>query len=123
MRSSSHGARCALAISCAVRACTKVSEPPAGSPCSFSVSRTEPTAASGTDRSFSGLGAAFGLARPGSVERFQAASALARSIAPSASVGIRPALTARSTATWLTPRWRAWARIDNPMLVPPQTTQ
>jgi hypothetical protein len=42
--------RCALAISCAVRACTKVTLPLAGRPCSLSVSRTEPTALAVTGR-------------------------------------------------------------------------
>ena len=53
IRCSRSRARCALAISCAVRAWTKVTFEPAGSPCSFSVSRTEPSAASATGFRFS----------------------------------------------------------------------
>ena len=97
-------ARCALAISCAVRACTKVTLPPAGSPCSFSVSRTEPTAASATGRRFSGFGLATVCVRPGSLDRSHDASALAASTVPSGSKATRPVLIARRTATWLTPR-------------------
>jgi hypothetical protein len=45
--------------------------------------------------------------RPGSLDCAQAASALAGSMVPSGSSGMRPPLAARSTATWLTPRCRA----------------
>jgi hypothetical protein len=77
-----------------------VTLPPEGSPCSLSVSRTEPIAVSGTGRSFSFalvLGSAFRFA--GSVAWSQAASALAGSIVPSASTIMRPALAAFITAT------------------------
>src|SRR5262245_9782058 len=101
----------------------KVTREPAGSPCSRRVSRTEPSAGSATGRSFSGFECGVDLARPGSVDRSQDASALAGSIVPSGSGVTFPVLIARSTATWLTPRSRAYARIDNPMIVPPQTKQ
>jgi hypothetical protein len=109
---------CALSTSLAVRAWMKVMPPAAtGSPCSRRVSRTAPSAASGTGFTarLAALLPSVTLSSPrccaGSVLPAHAALTLVRSHEPSASRRMRPAFSARRTAVSLTPSWRASPRL------------